>query len=113
MAILGLAQAGVFGQSAGDYALIAGSVFRDPGFALVGAEVILTPKAAPGSKKRKPQKTASDSRGEFAFRVPPGPAEYVILVKAAGFEPVEKSLRVEANERLDQYFTLKAAAKKE
>src|SRR5882724_951772 len=59
------------------YALIAGTVFRESGFALPGAEVTLTPEAgeAPNAKNKK-LKAISDARGEFAFRVPPLPWRY-------------------------------------
>src|SRR5512134_3393652 len=49
------------------YAVVAGTVFREPGFALRGAEVTLA--ADPAPPKFKPMKTTSDGRGEFAFRI--------------------------------------------
>ena len=93
-------------------AVIAGTVFRDPGFALARAEVVLTAKVAPESsrKKIKPQKALSDARGEFAFYVPPEKAVYVVTVKAIGLEPQEKTIELSGGaERTDTYFTLKPA----
>lgn len=55
-------------QKAETTAMIAGTVFRDPGFAQGGASVVLALKSNP-EKKLQQQITAS--RGEFAFRVPP------------------------------------------
>ncbi|MEO8027114.1 MAG: hypothetical protein ABI823_11600, partial [Bryobacteraceae bacterium] len=51
------------------YSVVAGTVFREPGFALQGVSVTLSTEPATGSKEkvRKLQAT-SDSRGEFAFR---------------------------------------------
>jgi hypothetical protein len=93
------------------YALIAGTVFRDPGFALPGAEVALSVRAAPEKGKRpKPQKALSDRRGEFAFRVPAGKAQYVLTVQAKGFAGEEKTVDISGEERVDVYFYLKPTA---
>ena len=54
-------------QKAETSAVIAGTVFRDPGFAQGGASVVLALKSSP-TKKLQQQITAS--RGEFSFRVP-------------------------------------------
>src|SRR5947209_561758 len=51
----------------GAYAVIAGTVFRENGFSLAGAAVTLSPK---DTAKVKKMQSVSDSRGEFAFRVP-------------------------------------------
>ena len=94
------------------YALIAGTVFRDTGFTLPGAEVTLTP--APGEKpaaRMKPMKTVSDARGEYAFRVPAVPMRYNVGVKAPGFRALEKLVSVAGDERIDAFFHLEAEAK--
>lgn len=94
-------------------AVIAGTVFRDPGFALARAEVILSVKTPPaGTKKQiKPRKTTTDARGEFAFYVPPEKSSYVLSVKATGLEPQEKTIELNGGpDRSDNYFTLKPAA---
>ena len=99
----------VAGQKTEAYAGVAGTVFREPGFALHGAAVRLQVKAPPeGVKRPKPQKAVSDARGEFAFRVPAGKAEYTISVQAAGFASEQKPASVTADERVDVYFELKA-----
>lgn len=92
-------------------AVVAGTVFREPGFALPRAEVQLTVKTPPkGVKAPKPQKILSDGRGEFAFRVPAAQAEYVVTVKAAGYTAEEKTAVMSgAPERVDLYFNLKPA----
>ena len=101
-------------NSQGGYAIVAGTIFRDPGFALPHAEVTVTLKAAAdGVKRIKPQKALTNGRGEFAFRVPPGPAEYQVAVKAEGFESVEETVRIDTLERVDRYITLKPVSKKE
>jgi hypothetical protein len=96
------------------YSVIAGTVFREPGFALPGAQVWLTPD--PPVAKKKPEKTMADSRGEFAFRVAPPkesaePARYTVSVKAEGYVPQEKPAVVAAEQRVDVYFELKPVAK--
>lgn len=101
------------GVSAGDkekpYAVIAGTVFHEPGFALPGARVELRMTVPPPGIKHPKSFTAQcNQRGEFAFRVPAGKAEYSLSVKADGFVGEEKPVTIESEERVDIYFTLRA-----
>jgi hypothetical protein len=98
-----------FALGAPDPAVIAGTVFRDPGFALPGAELTLTVTTPPaGAKAPKKKKIRSDARGEFAFAVPPAAAEYVVEASAPGFQSERKPAVLHGGpERLDLYFTLK------
>ena len=86
-------------------AVIAGTVFREPGFALPGAEITLSVKTAPqGAKVPKSQKAVSDRRGEYAFRVPPVKAQYLVTVKAAGCVSQVKTVDLSGGpERVDVY----------
>lgn len=90
-------------------AVIAGTVFRDPGFAFPGVEITLSVVTPPPGKKKaqKPRKLAADPRGEFAFRVPAGAAKYKLSAAAEGFKTEEKEVVVNLDERVDVYFTLK------
>ena len=90
-------------------AVIAGTVFRDPGFALPGAEVeLLLVSPPPGRRKPRPLSTRTDSRGEFSFQVPPDEAEYRVTARARGFAPETKTVRLSGGpERVDVYLTLK------
>ena len=93
-------------------ALIAGTVFRDPGFALPGAEILLepNPEDKPSVKgKVKKMKAQSDSRGEYSFRVPAAPMRYTLRFQAAGFVPETRQIAISGPERQDVYATLKAA----
>ena len=91
------------------YAVVAGTIFREPGFVLPRAEVALKMMAPPpGVKHPKTLTTRSDERGEYAFRVPAGKAEYAVSVKADGFVGEEKPAKIESEERVDIYFTLRA-----
>lgn len=100
---------GIAAEKPKAYAVVAGTVFREPGFVLPNAEVVLRMAAPPpGVKHPKPLATRSDGRGEYAFRVPAGKAEYAISVKADGFIGEEKPAKVESEERVDIYFTLRA-----
>ena len=87
------------------FAVVGGTVFREPGFALPGAEVLIE-AASPGSKFKR-QKAVSDARGEFAFRVPPGEATYKLTARARGHEVQEKTASVTSEEHLDVFFQLK------
>jgi len=97
------------GDKAQPYAVVAGTVFREPGYMLPGAEVTLTVKSAPPHKKLpKSMQTRTDARGEFAFRLPAGKADYVLSVKANGFVGQEKPAAIAEDERIDVYFELQA-----
>jgi hypothetical protein len=97
------------GGEQNSYAVVAGTVFSEPGFTLPGAGVMLrTTVLPPGVKRAKPLTTRSDGRGEFAFHVPAGKAEYSVSVQAEGFLGEEKPAKIEYKERVDIYFTLRA-----
>jgi Carboxypeptidase regulatory-like domain len=95
------------------YAVLAGSVFRESGYALPGAEVTISPDPRPGQVPVKIQnpRAISDNRGEFAFRVPTTAMRYTVKVKAKGFEPLQKSADVEGEVRVDVTLILPAVSK--
>ncbi len=95
------------------HAVVAGTVFRESGFSLPGAAVTLAVKDAPGVPKKSSKKlqSVSDSRGEFAFRVPPGQATYVVRASLKGFQPVEKEASVSGDERVEVTLVLPAESK--
>lgn len=95
-------------KPAKSFALIAGTVFRDPGFSFPGVAVLLEPKPeGKTSVKVKKMKVVSDNRGEFAFRVPPGPMRYHLSIQAPGHAPEVRTVEVSGEERQDVYVTLK------
>jgi len=89
-------------------AVIAGTVFRDPGFAVAGAEVELLEVRGDG-KKGKSRKTLTDGRGEFAFPVPPEEIKYKVKASAKGLQSEEKETTSTPGARMDVFFTLKPA----
>jgi hypothetical protein len=96
-------------QKPAAYAIIAGTVFRDPGFAQQGAALTLMRKDDPKGKKL--QAAVSDSRGEFAFRVPPGKATYVIHATLKGYRPVQQDIEIEGEEQVNATLLLVAESK--
>lgn len=93
-------------------ALIAGTVFRESGLSLAGAELVLEPIPAPQKKSKiKKIKEVADSRGEFAFRVPATPMEYKLSVSAAGYETWDKQISVQSEDRVDLTVVLKPRQK--
>lgn len=114
LALFGICALGGEKRAPAEPTIVAGTVFREPGFALPNAEVTLRVAKAPeGVKVAKSQTVASNFRGEFSFRVPAARAEYVLSVKAAGLVPEEKAVVVGADpERLEIYLTLKPEAPK-
>lgn len=89
-------------------AVIAGTVFRDPGFALAGVEVELVEVRTDG-KKAKTRKTVTDGRGEFAFYLAPEEQKYKVKATAKGLQPEEKETTATPGARMDVFFTLKPA----
>ena len=101
-------------KSSEAYAVAAGTVFQESGYALAGATVTLAPDAQADAAPRKGAKklrAISDSRGEFVFRVPAGPARYTVQVEAKGFQSQEKSVEIQGEERTDVTFQLQPRSK--
>jgi len=112
------APAGEKKKALGPYALVGGTVFRDPGFALPDAQITLIPDpestqtSAPADNALIKKMTAlSDARGEFVFRVPVAPMRYTVRAAAKGYSPQEKSVSVEGEQRVDATFTLQPESK--
>ena len=101
-------------KPAEEYSVVGGTVFRDPGFAVRGAEVSLQPDPETPEQravKVKPMKVLSDARGEFAFRVPPVAMRYKVAVTCKGYQGQEKTVSISAGERSDATFLLQAESK--
>jgi hypothetical protein len=111
--ILPPAQAGKKTAESDSYALISGTVFRDPGFALPNVTVTLTPNPSPGSSptKIKKQQSVTNSRGEFVFRVPPAGMRYTVRAAAKGYREEEKSVDVEGETRIEVTLSLHEESK--
>jgi len=83
---------------AGPEAVIAGTVFRDPGFAQPGASVVLTVKSAPAKKL---QSRISSPRGEFTFRIPAGPNRYLVTATLKGFQTAREEIEIQDQEQIN------------
>ena len=95
------------------YALVSGTVFRDPGFALPNVAVTLTPALpdeAPSAKIKKLQ-TVTNPRGEFIFRVPPSKMRYTVKASAKGYREEEKTVEVEGETRVEVTLLLREEPK--
>lgn len=89
------------------FAVIAGTTFRPPGFALPGSRVRVEPgRAQPGGIKLKPVEAVTDARGEFAVRVPVVPMSWTVHVQAKGFQPLSRTVSIDGEQRLDLSFVL-------
>ena len=100
-------------KDAEPYAIVGGTIFRESGFSLPGAEVTIVPDPQPGQSpvKLRNTKALSDGRGEFAFRVPTSPMRYTIKAQAKGFQPQQKSIDVEGEVRTEVTLSLPAESK--
>jgi len=89
------------------HALISGTVFRETGLTLRGAEVTLERAEKGGAGKGfKKTTVATDARGEFAVRVPAGPMRYTVTIKAAGYRTVQKEVSVAGEEAVNFFVQL-------
>ena len=79
------------------YALVAGTVFRDPGFMQAGAKVVLALESQP---TKKLQEQTSSPRGEFAFRVKPVANRYIVTATLKGFEIGRKTVEITGQEEI-------------
>jgi hypothetical protein len=92
------------GRSASSFGVIAGRIVQESGRSLPGARVRVTPVA---DGLRKPKRVCSLARqtcGEFAIRVPTGSMRYNVKVEARGFEPAEKQVQMEGDQRRVEIF---------
>ncbi len=95
------------------YGQIGVTVFREPGFALPGAEVTLTanPENGGDPPKLKKLKGNVDNRGELVFRVPVSAMRYTVRAESKGFIPQEKAVLMEGEQRMDATFLLAPESK--
>jgi hypothetical protein len=84
-------------KAAEQYGVVAGTVFRETGFSFAGVEIVVQWDVE--GKKKKEWKARTDSRGEFAFRVPAGVGKYTVRVKADGHAPEERTVEIGIDER--------------
>ena len=89
-------------RAATAHALVAGTVFHASGRSLRGAKVTVFNEDRPKKKLRG----VTDTRGEFAIRVPSGEARYVVQAAAKGFEPAEKKVQTQGMEKVSVNFML-------
>jgi hypothetical protein len=90
------------------YATVGVSVYDGDGRVLPNANLILV---LDGQSKAKPLEVVADSRGEYVFRVPPGPAHYTLTARAKGYQSQQKSVMVEDQERVEVTFQLERQSK--
>jgi len=90
-------------------AVIAGTVFRDPGFAQPGASVVLALKSAP---TKKMQQQISSPRGEFAFRIAAGPNTYLVTATLKGFQAAREEIEIQGQEQINATLLLVPESKK-
>ena len=95
------------------YVLLEGTVFRETGFSLPNAEIVVIPDPPPGTPpaKIKKMQTVSDARGEFALRLPTASMRYTVKVSAKGYHSEEKSITIQGEDRVDVTFHLHEESK--
>jgi Carboxypeptidase regulatory-like domain len=113
LTLTGISYAGKKQKGGETYAVVGGTVFRESGLSLPGAEVAISPDPQAGQTavKLRDSKAVSDSRGEFAFRVPVTAMRYTVKAKLKGFEPQQKSVDIEGEQRTDVTLILPVVSK--
>ena len=92
------------------HAVIAGTAFRPPGFALPGAKVRIAPESSSSAGvKLKPLEAQTDARGGFAIRVPVVPMKWTVHVQASGYQAEAKTVQIEGEQRVETTFQLEPA----
>lgn len=93
-------------------ALIAGTVFRETGMALAGAQVTLAAEGdSKEARKFKKIQVQTSLRGEFVIRLAAVPMRYTLSVKAPGYQLQEKPVTITGEDRMDVFFRLEPASK--
>ena len=106
--ILVVSQAVVlFPQEAEPYALVKGTVFTSIGRSFPGVEVTIERIDGEKDTKKTRRKTRSGAIGEFAFRLPPGPAKWEITFEVKNFDEEKREVEIVADERVDLTVLLK------
>lgn len=89
------------------YALLTGTCFNEKGFSLPGVIIIVEIKSEAGQKtKKKKWNMISNSRGEFAIRLPAGDHTFQVSAGKKGIKSVEKTVRFTSDERQDVIFNM-------
>jgi hypothetical protein len=85
------------------YVLLNGTIFRETGFALPNAEVVVIPdpESEAAAPKLKAMRAVSDVRGEFAIRLPTVAMRYLVKVSARGYRTETKQVTVQGEDRVD------------
>jgi hypothetical protein len=95
-------------QETEDYALVKGTVFTFVGRSFPGVEIeIERVDVDEKDRKKTRREVRSDAIGEFAFRLPPGPAKWAITFRAENFAEDKREIEVFADERVDLTVLLK------
>lgn len=84
------------------FALLYGTVFDQDGRLVRGAQVEVRQREGKGRWQAR-----TDEQGEFAVRLPPGRAVYIVEARARGLNPEQKEVEFAADERLDVVLQLK------
>ncbi len=84
------------------FALLYGTVFDQDGRLVRGAQVEVRQREGKGRWQAR-----TDEQGEFAVRLPPGKAVYIVEARAQGLNPEQKEVEFSADERLDVVLQLK------
>ena len=79
------------GRKDASYAIVEGTVFRNPGLAVSDAKVTLQDRDHPKANK---QEAVTNYRGEFQFRVPAVQAVYVVKASMKGYRQEQKEAAV-------------------
>jgi len=95
-------------QETESYALVKGTVFTFFGRSFPGVEIEIERVDVEEKDRKKTRREArSDAIGEFAFRLPPGPAKWKLTFRAKNFTEDKREIEIFEDERVDITVLLK------
>ena len=111
-ACAGIVFAGAAQQAQEPEAILSVTVFRDPGFALPGAEIQIVPVSGENAgAKIKKLKGMAGARGEFVVHLPAKSMKYMVSASFKGLRTQEKTVTVQGGGRVDVTFMLERESK--
>jgi hypothetical protein len=89
------------------FALLRGTCFDEKGFGFQGVMITVELQAAPDTKsKAKKWLATTDTRGEFAFRLPAGKNQFLVKASRKKYKTLEKLVSFTGDERQDVLFNM-------
>ena len=88
------------------FALLVGTCFSEKGFSMRGVSIEAEIQAPSTQNSKKKWNAVTDSRGEFALRLPAGKIQFLVRANKDGYKPLEKIVLFSNDERQNIRFNM-------